>query len=65
MATKSEQILREKEIQGIKFSLYGKMIIFSLLTIGTFFVAQTLFELFTITAISLALNLVLYILSNF
>ncbi|EOQ89026.1 adenylate/guanylate cyclase catalytic domain protein [Leptospira yanagawae serovar Saopaulo str. Sao Paulo = ATCC 700523] len=65
MATKSEQILREKEIQGIKFSLYGKMIIFSLLTIGTFFVAQTLFELFTITAISLALNLVLYILSKF
>lgn len=64
MATKSEQILREKEIQGIKFSLYGKMIIFSLLTVGTFFVAQTLFELFTITAISLALNIVLYILSK-
>lgn len=65
MATKAEKILREKEIQGIKFSLYGKMIIFSLLTIGTFFVAQTLFELFTITAISLALNIVLYILSKF
>ncbi|TGM37339.1 adenylate/guanylate cyclase domain-containing protein [Leptospira biflexa] len=65
MATKSEQILKEKEIQGIKFSLYGKMIIFSLLTIGTFFVAQTLFELFTIASISLALNIVLYIFSKF
>ncbi|ABZ95661.1 Adenylate cyclase related protein [Leptospira biflexa serovar Patoc strain 'Patoc 1 (Ames)'] len=65
MATKSEQILREKEIQGIKFSLYGKMIVFSLLTIGTFFVAQTLFELFTIASISLALNIVLYIFSKF
>ncbi|TGL39153.1 adenylate/guanylate cyclase domain-containing protein [Leptospira perdikensis] len=65
MATKSEQILREKEIEGIKFSLYGKILIFSLLTIGTFFVAQTLFEILTITSISLALNLVLYILSKF
>ncbi|MCW7460888.1 adenylate/guanylate cyclase domain-containing protein [Leptospira limi] len=65
MPTKSEQILREKEIQGIKFSLYGKMIIFSLLTIGTFFVAQSLSELFTITLISVGLNVVLYILSKF
>lgn len=65
MATKSEQILREKEIEGIKFSLYGKILIFSLLTIGTFFVAQTLFEILTITSISLALNVVLYILSKF
>ncbi|MBL0953876.1 MAG: adenylate/guanylate cyclase domain-containing protein [Leptospira sp.] len=65
MPTKSEQILREKEIQGIKFSLYGKMIIFSLLTVGTFFVAQSLSELFTITLISVGLNVVLYILSKF
>lgn len=65
MATKSEQILREKEIEGIKFSLYGKILIFSLITIGTFFVAQTLFEILTITSIALSLNVVLYILSKF
>ncbi|TGL65625.1 adenylate/guanylate cyclase domain-containing protein [Leptospira jelokensis] len=65
MATKSEQILREKEIEGIKFSLYGKMFVFGLLTIVTFFVAQTLFELFTISAIAILLNIVLYILSKF
>ncbi|PJZ47043.1 adenylate/guanylate cyclase domain-containing protein [Leptospira brenneri] len=65
MATKSEQILREKEIEGIKFSLYGKILIFSLLTIVTFFVAQTLFEILTITCISLVFNVVLYILSKF
>lgn len=65
MATKSEQVLQEKEIQGIKFSLYGKMIVFSILTIATFFVAQTLYELFTVTIISVSLNIILYILSKF
>ncbi|TGM24994.1 adenylate/guanylate cyclase domain-containing protein [Leptospira levettii] len=65
MPTKSEQILREKEIQGIKFSLYGKMIIFSLLTIITFLVAQTLYEIFTISTIAISLTIVLYILSKY
>ncbi|MDF3820722.1 adenylate/guanylate cyclase domain-containing protein [Leptospira sp. 96542] len=65
MATKAEDILREKEIQGIKFSLYGKIFIFVILTIVTFFVAQTLYELFSVTILTLTINIILYILSKF
>ncbi|TGN11120.1 adenylate/guanylate cyclase domain-containing protein [Leptospira ilyithenensis] len=61
MATQAEQILKEKEIQGIVFSLYGKIFVSTLLVIITFFVTQTLYEVMIISLVNLCLIFVMSI----
>ncbi len=61
MATQAEQILKEKEIQGIIFSLYGKIFVSFLVLIVTFFVAQTLYEVLMISLVNLSLMFVMAI----
>ncbi|BDA80522.1 guanylate cyclase [Leptospira kobayashii] len=61
MATQAEQILKEKEIQGIVFSLYGKVFVSFLVLIVTFFVAQTLYEVLMISLVNLGLMFVMAI----
>ncbi|WP_411824380.1 adenylate/guanylate cyclase domain-containing protein [Leptospira sp. 'Mane'] len=51
----TEQILKEKEIQGIVFSLYGKIFVSVLLVIITFFVTQTLYEVMIISLVNICL----------
>jgi adenylate cyclase len=62
MPSKTEIILREKEIQGITISLYGKLFIASLSVILTFFLANSLFEIVSTVSINIALIVILYLL---
>ncbi len=62
MASKTELILREKEVQGITISLYGKIFVASLSTILTFFIANSLNEIVWVTILNVTSILVLYIL---
>ncbi len=64
MILNSQELLLEKEIQGIKFSLYGKMILLTLVTIASFFVAYSLRELWSVLTFSIFLNIILYVLSK-
>jgi adenylate cyclase len=62
MRSKTEIILREKEIQGITFSLYGKIFIAVASTVVTFFVANSLSEIIWISAVNISLTIILYLL---
>ncbi|GBF51472.1 adenylate/guanylate cyclase catalytic domain protein [Leptospira ryugenii] len=53
MFSKTELLLKEKEIQGISLSLLGKMFVASLLLVVTFFVANSLNEILWVTLMSL------------
>lgn len=59
-----QELLLEKEIQGIKFNLYGKMVLLTLVTIGSFFVAYSLRELWTVVTFSILLFVILYLFSK-
>ncbi len=62
MQSKTEILLREKEIQGISFSLYLKIFIAGISTIVSFFIANSLFEILSTTAINIAFMIILYLL---
>jgi|JI8StandDraft_1071087.scaffolds.fasta_scaffold00565_9 adenylate cyclase len=62
MQTKTEILLREKEIQGITISLYGKIFIAVLSTIISFFVANSLFEILSTVSVNITLTIILYFL---
>lgn len=62
MQTKTEVLLREKEIQGITYSLYGKIFIAVISTIISFFIANSLFEILSTVIVNIILTISLYLL---
>ncbi len=62
MLSKTEIILREKEINGIKISLYGKIFVALLSAILTFFIANSLSEIVSVTSINISTIVILYLL---